>query len=174
MIDGSAHLFPVKPTYRFQGITPLMAVSYDATDGQNPHYGANIKYYLKQAQADVSIKILDGSGKVVRNLDGPEETGINRLWWGLRYDALPSAVLVTSPIYTSWMKIPDMGRPLGGRMALLASPGKYTVKLTVAGQDYTEPLVMIKDPHSAGTEAISGRSSLFYKLSSKMQRASMK
>jgi hypothetical protein len=51
------------------------------------------------------------------------------------------------------MKVPEKGRPIGGRMSLLASPGKYTVKLTAGGQDYTQPLLVIKDPHSAGTDA---------------------
>jgi len=36
---------------------------------------------------------------------------------------------------------------------LLACPGKYTVKLIVGGKEYRQPLTVIKDPHSAGTEA---------------------
>jgi len=154
VIDASAHLFPLRPTYRFRGITPVMAVAYDATDGRNPHYGADINYYLKSAAAnDVNISVLDAGGKAVRSLHGTKDAGINRIWWDLRYDPLPSATLRTSPIYASWMKVPEKGRPLGGRMSLLASPGKYTIKLTVDGQDYTQPLLLIKDPHSAGTES---------------------
>jgi hypothetical protein len=36
---------------------------------------------------------------------------------------------------------------------MLQPPGTYSVKLTVGGRDYTQPLKVIKDPHSAGTEA---------------------
>ena len=32
-------------------------------------------------------------------------------------------------------------------------PGTYTVKLSVGGRDYTQQLRVLKDPHSAGTEA---------------------
>src|SRR5204862_2949154 len=35
----------------------------------------------------------------------------------------------------------------------LQPPGTYTVKLSVGGRDYTQPLRVLKDPHSAGTEA---------------------
>ncbi len=154
VLNASAHLFPLRSAYRFRGLTPNMAVAYDATDGENPPYGADINYYLKAPVTDnVQIAILDASGKTIRSLRGGKNAGINRVWWDLRYDPLPPAVLRTSPIYASWMKVPDRGRPVGGRTALLASPGKYTVKLTVAGKDYTQPLTVIKDPHSAGTEA---------------------
>src|SRR5438874_9014601 len=49
---------------------------------------------------------------------------------------------------------PDGTRPgSGGQMRILEPPGTYTVKLTVGGRDYTQPLTVRKDPHSAGTDA---------------------
>ena len=114
-----------------------MAVAYDATDGQNPNYGADINYYLKSAPTgDINLSILDAAGKTVRSLRATKDAGINRVWWDLRYAPLPSAILHTSPIYASWMKVPEKGRPTGGRMTLLASPGKYMVKLTVYHSSY--------------------------------------
>ena len=41
----------------------------------------------------------------------------------------------------------------GGGLAILQPPGTYTVKLSVGGRDYTQQLRVLKDPHSAGTEA---------------------
>ena len=41
----------------------------------------------------------------------------------------------------------------GGGLTILQPPGTYTVKLSVGGRDYTQPLRVLKDPHSAGTEA---------------------
>ena len=38
-------------------------------------------------------------------------------------------------------------------MVILEPPGTYSVKLTVNGRDFTQPLTVIKDPHSGGTEA---------------------
>ena len=32
-------------------------------------------------------------------------------------------------------------------------PGEYTVRLTVEGGEFSQPLTVLKDPHSAGTEA---------------------
>ena len=154
VLDANAHLFTLRPAYRFRGITPRAAIAYDPTDGQNPLYGADINYYLKSIPAgDVRLTILDKNGKIVRIMHGTKNAGINRVWWDLRYAPLPKVVLRTSPIYASWMNIPEKGRSIGSRMSLLASPGKYTVKLIVNGQALTQPLVVVKDPHSAGTEA---------------------
>lgn len=55
----------------------------------NPPYGAMIDYYLRAASpGNVRITISDKSGKVVRELSGPAEAGVNRVEWDLR---LPSA-----------------------------------------------------------------------------------
>jgi photosystem II stability/assembly factor-like uncharacterized protein len=55
----------------------------------NPPYGAMIDYYLRTAlQGNVRITITDKSGKVVREMTGPAEAGVNRVEWDLR---LPSA-----------------------------------------------------------------------------------
>jgi hypothetical protein len=35
----------------------------------------------------------------------------------------------------------------------LAPPGEYTVRLTVGGEELTRSLIVLKDPHSTGTEA---------------------
>jgi hypothetical protein len=46
-----------------------------------------------------------------------------------------------------WRPSPD-----AQRIALLAPPGTYSVKLSVDGKDYTRPLKVMKDPHSNGSE----------------------
>ena len=151
---AAAYLFPPRPAYRFRGITPPMAVSYDATDGQNPPYGADLNYYLGSAPSgDVQIAVLDARGDTVRTLRGTKNVGINRVQWDLRLTPSDEIRLRTPPIYGSWMRVPPDGRPAGGRMTLLAPPGVYTIKLTAGGKDFTQKLTVIKDPHSAGTEA---------------------
>jgi hypothetical protein len=42
--------------------------------------------------------------------------------------------------------------PSARAISILVPPGTYTVKLTVDGKDYTQPLKVLKDPHSNGTE----------------------
>jgi hypothetical protein len=52
--------------------------------------------------------------------------------------------------------MPDKGwRPLveGQRVAVLAAPGTYSVKLTVGETELTQELTVRKDPHSAGSDA---------------------
>ena len=38
-------------------------------------------------------------------------------------------------------------------MALLAPPGTYTVKLSVDGQELSQPLIVVRDPNAGGTDA---------------------
>jgi hypothetical protein len=41
----------------------------------------------------------------------------------------------------------------GATISILQPPGTYTVKLSAGGRELTQPLIVRKDPHSAGTEA---------------------
>jgi len=152
-VSSPAHLFPPRRAYRYRGVSPTLAPSYDPTAGQNPPYGADINYYLKSAPiGDVRVSILDGKGDTVTDLRGTKNAGINRVWWDLRYAPTPEIRLRTPPIYASWMRVPAAGRSAGGRISMLAPPGTYTVKLSVDGQDFTQKLTVVKDPHSSSTE----------------------
>jgi len=54
----------------------------------NPPNGAMIDYYLKtKPEGNVRITISDASGKVVRELSGTKEAGVNRAVWDLRMGA---------------------------------------------------------------------------------------
>ncbi|MGH9197727.1 MAG: sialidase, partial [Acidimicrobiia bacterium] len=155
--DSDAHLFTLRPTYRFRPITIPMSQSDDPTAGQNPPYGASINYYLKTVPAgDVTIRIQDPKGQLVRTLRGSKDVGINRMWWDLRGEQTKEIRLKTSPAYAPEVRVgPEGWRPLpeGGRMSVLVPPGTYTVKLTVGGQEFSQPLSIKKDPNSAATEA---------------------
>jgi photosystem II stability/assembly factor-like uncharacterized protein len=127
-----------------------------AAAGENPPAGAIIYYYLKSApQGEVSIEILDEAGKPVRKysslktqrvsqvqeIDAPpphkeiEPTaGLNRFVWDLHYEPTPQV-----PNYSLF----EYAR---GETGPLALPGKYQVKLTVAGKTYTQPLELRLDP----------------------------
>jgi Sortilin, neurotensin receptor 3, len=57
-------------------------------DAPNPPYGAMIDYYLRtKPDGNVRITITDKSGKVVRELTGAKEAGLNRVIWDLRLPA---------------------------------------------------------------------------------------
>src|SRR5207245_7765895 len=65
--------------------------------GTNPPNGALITYSLKtkpDAKERVHITVTDKSGKVVRDMDGTKEVGVNRVTWDLKtrsLTALPRA-----------------------------------------------------------------------------------
>ena len=155
--NSDAYLFAPRTAYRFQSIEAPVAQLGDPCQGENPPYGASLNYYLKAAAAaPVKISILDGSGKVVRTLEGPKDKGINRVWWDLRSEPSTEIRLRTSPLRTPWIQVGPQGwRPYGGRggrASLLMPPGTYTVKLSVGGKDLSQTLVVKKDPNTAGTE----------------------
>ena len=156
VLASAAHLFPPRAAYRFREITTSSAPWDDTTFGQDATYGASINYYLQAAPAEaVTITILDQQGQVVRTLTGPQASGLNRLYWDLRYEGTTEVRLRTSPLYAPHIQVgPEGWRPApdAARMAILAPPGTYTVQLSVGGQQLTQTLEVRKDPHSAGTE----------------------
>jgi hypothetical protein len=130
--------------------------------GDNPPSGAIINYYFKAAPKDeVSLDILDPSGKVVRHLSSkekkegeqppewpdrveraktiPANQGMNRFAWDLRDE---------DPI-----QIPGAFYSGVGPRGPLAPPGDYQVKLTVGGKSQTAPLHLTIDPRHKGAEA---------------------
>ena len=156
VMNESAHLFPIHQTYRLRGITVPYASSDDPTAGQNPPYGAPINYFLKSAARDVSIKILDTDGKTVQTIRGPRNAGINRVWWNLRNENSKEVRMRTPPQYAPEIRLNAEGwraLPEGGRMTILMPPGTYTVKLTVDGQEYSQPLTVLKDPNTGSSDA---------------------
>ena len=62
----------------------------------------------------------------------------------------------TSPEYAPEIKVGTDGTrsaPGAPRMSILFPPGTYTVKLSVAGRELSQPLIVKKDPNSGGAEA---------------------
>jgi len=93
---------------------------------------------------------------MIRTLKGSKDAGINRIWWDLRYAPTQEIRLRTSPPYAPDVRVgPEGWRPFpqGGQLSVLAAPATYTVKLTVDGQSFSQPLTVKKDPNSGGSEA---------------------
>ena len=147
---SSAHLFAPRPAYRFTSVTGNYASNDDPTAGNNPPYGAAINYWLKTA-APVSIDILDAAGKSVRTItDSTTHAGLNRSHWDLRNTTPKPARLRTKPTFDAEFTMnADSTRdaPGVGSISVLMPPGRYTVKLTAAGQTLTQPLEVRRDPN---------------------------
>jgi photosystem II stability/assembly factor-like uncharacterized protein len=119
---------------------------------------AIVNYALKTAPRDqVSVQILTGDGQVVRELKSEARAGLNRLNWDLRYEPPRLVAMRTSPPENPhiWEEPRFRGqdtRPVthwgleAAQVGPIAVPGKYTVKLTVDGQSFTQTLEILRDP----------------------------
>ena len=179
-VNGSQHLFEPRPAIRFMKQLGSIVESgpgkhyasdilgdpaswMETTDrdgrtvrkgldsGVNPPGGAAIDFHLDAApDGEVAIELLDGAGTVVRRYSTCSEgadkltarAGLNRIWWDLRY--------ATSE------DLPDMAggaSPFGAaKIAPLASPGTYTVRLTAGNESRTASLEVVTDPRSSATQ----------------------
>jgi len=166
--NSAAHLFTPRAAYRFRGLTVPYSSSDDPTAGQNPPYGASINFYLKTApKAEPSIKIVDAEGKTLRTIRGTRSAGMNRVWWDLRTEQSKEVRLRTAPAYASEVRMNAEGwraLPEGGRMTILVPPGTYTVKLSVDGQDFSQPLTVFKDPNAGNDADIQTQMAMLFDL----------
>lgn len=134
----------------------------------NPPNGVVAYYYLPSKPAhEITMDVLDASGTIVRHLSSvapapvpeashppepnfwieppyaiPADAGLNRAVWDVRYDA-PPAFTHSFEINANPEQTP--ASPEGP----LALPGTYTLRLTVDGKSYTQPVTVRNDPRDA-------------------------
>jgi hypothetical protein len=121
--------------------------------GANPPAGTAISYYLKSAPSgDVKITVSDYTGKVVRNLTGTKDVGINRVQWNLRTDPPPRPANLQRFGFGGGGGGGGQGGGGGGggfggifNQGLPVEPGTYIVKISVGGKDYTTKVVVEAD-----------------------------
>ena len=173
VLDSDAHLFEPRSAYRFRNRESTMSQPEDSAAGTNPTYGAALHYYLPDELGDdnnLSVMIFEANGEVVRTLSElPTVAGINRVHWDLRYDQTDEPKLRMPAFEHAHVRAdPESGfRPVGdgSRVAVLAPPGEYTVKLTLGDVELVRLLTVLKDPHSAGSEAeIQAQMELLFEL----------
>jgi len=163
---ANAHLFKpadalIVPPASDEG-TPTQK---DEAMAENPPIGAIVDYYLKSAAGGpVTIEILNGSGGVVRHVSSadpqtpvePNTLVVNAVWQ--RAQEPPSAAAGMHRYVWDFRPDPPAGggRGRGGRGGggggggrggpPPVAPGNYSVRLTVNGQSFTQPLVVKPDP----------------------------
>ncbi|MGH7635943.1 MAG: hypothetical protein ACRENC_19625, partial [Gemmatimonadaceae bacterium] len=157
----------------------------------NPPDGVVFYYSLSsKPTSDVTMEVLDGAGHVVRHLSSapvkplpdaehppepnfwlaapeplPTDIGTNRAIWDLRYDA-PPAFRYTFEINAN----PDQTPP--SPEGPLASPGVYTLVLTVNGVHYRQTVTVRNDPRSPATaSALAAQHALLMKLDAGVRSA---
>ncbi len=172
-LAGKVHLFAPRPAYRFRSTQGITDAPNSAVTAENPPYGADLTYYLSSVVADttqtpdtthrprpIRIAILGPQGDTLRVLNGERQPGFNRVWWDLRSAGPAIPRLRTPPPGKSWVRTgADGTRPLVSwdlDLSLrgpLVPPGTYSVRLKVDDSTYTQPLTVLKDPNTAGTDA---------------------
>jgi photosystem II stability/assembly factor-like uncharacterized protein len=162
---ADVHLFRPQTAYRVRNnLNPDTPLPPDEPAGQNPPDGAIIDYHLKEASAGpVTLQIFDDKGRLVRRFsstDKPEPVnekeldipaywirpqqvlsaaaGSHRFVWDLHYPPPPGPRRY--PIAAVYRDTPS--EPLGPWVL----PGRYTVRLTVAGKGQEQPLTVKMDP----------------------------
>jgi photosystem II stability/assembly factor-like uncharacterized protein len=165
---SEAFLFKPQLAYRVRwNMNPDTPLPPDEPAGKNPPDGAIIDYHLStRASGEAVLEIFDGANKLVHrysSTDKPEsiesiskqvnippywirpqqilsvEPGMHRFLWNLHY-AAPEGEPPEFPIAAIYR---DTER---GPLGPWALPGNYTVKLTVGGRSYTQPLTVKMDP----------------------------
>ncbi len=169
VFNSEVYLFPPRETIQFYEMRALPDTGASKFIGPNPDYGVLITYYLKDDPKDlkaqgkkeekaeeekkegeseepkVKIVILDKEGRVIRELEGPDRKGFNRIAWDLRYPLSFEA------------KKGDEGwfGPYKGPFVL---PGEYLVKLIARNQELVEKVNVKIDPQAKTTpEALKAR-----------------
>lgn len=164
----TAHLFQPAAAFRVRrdanSDTPLPP---EEPAGKNPPAGAILDYTLRSVPSQpIELAIYDANGNLVRQYSSnpipesvkrpvkwptvaeywmadpqplPTHIGMNRFVWDLRYTPPPSVE------HGYPMSAIPHATPAGPEGPLVV-PGKYVVKLTVAGQTYTQPLTVRRDP----------------------------
>jgi photosystem II stability/assembly factor-like uncharacterized protein len=135
---------------------------------RNPPMGAVVDYYLKSEAREVTLEVLKGSD-VVRKISSAEQAPLTgRQGLGIAdYWLIPPPKLPVSAGMNRFVW--DLRYSPKGPMIL---PGSYTLRLTVAGKSYSQPLVVKMDPRSAATaDDLAKQLDLGLKISKAMGRA---
>jgi hypothetical protein len=140
----------------------------------NPPTGAVVNYYLKaKPGGPVRVTVTDSTGKLVRELTGGGEPGLNRVVWDLRYGApggggfggrggggrggggggggragqpQPEQEPGQTQEPQAAPQLGGGGGPFGGGRGPGVPPGDYTIKLSVGGKDHTQIVRVGEDP----------------------------
>jgi len=187
---GRAHLFKPSDAVRVRrNVMYNTPFPREVPQAPNPPDGAIIYYSLgAKPSADIALDVLDPRGNVVRHLTSaaprpvreaarapmesfwlaqpsalPTNIGLNRATWDLRYD--PPPAFAHSFVFNG-----NPGSTPAAPEGPLAMPGVYRIRLTVDGNQYTQPLTVRRDPRSrVAPAALAAQHALLMRLYSGLQ-----
>jgi photosystem II stability/assembly factor-like uncharacterized protein len=162
-------LFKPQVAYRVrQNTNTDTPIPPDEAAGKNPPDGAIINYALKaDASGAVTLEIVDAAGKVIRHYSSADTVqppdpatapvplywyrapqrlattaGMHRFTWDVHYQSASGVAGGRGGLPIAAVPYDTVPVPI----APWAAPGQYTVRLTVGGKSYTQPLTLKMDP----------------------------
>ena len=153
--------FPTNETKLFAPAPVFRLARSVFTQPGRPHFTFAL---AKDPAGPVKLEILDSLGAVIRTMTVPGKAGLNGANWDLRYEAPLQVALKTTPPdnphiweearfqgtdtrrITHWGITPQTGIPM-------AAPGKYTARLSVDGQTFSQLFDVLKDPAIVAKDA---------------------
>jgi photosystem II stability/assembly factor-like uncharacterized protein len=153
---------PVASSVTLYDPAPIIRLARDVfQQAAHPHFQLALG---SAPSGPIKLEILTTSGKVLRTEQVTAHQGMNGINWDLRLDPPVLVALRTTPPenphiweeprfqntdvrrITHWGITPQTGIPM-------AAPGKYQVRVTVDGKEYTKPFDVIKDPAVESSDA---------------------
>lgn len=142
-------LFPIRTAYEWYywwrtqyGMWDTSCCSPAGTfSAPDPPYGAIVSYYLpKKQRTDLTIKVEDSAGVIVRTIAGTNEAGMNRVYWDLA-EAPP----------VPWHNTGDWNQGPSDGPAVV--PGAYRAVLIAGSQHLAMPFDVHADPRAHWNQA---------------------
>jgi len=109
----------------------------------------------------VKVIVLDDAGRTVQQIHATNSPGINRVWWDLGLQPYVLPPLRTRPEDADWVKLDSNGEramviydlDIGpGLPTTKVLPGTYTIVLRIGNKEWRQPIEVLRDPHTVGSD----------------------
>ncbi len=148
-------LFQPRDAWRFNNKESIKTDGPSFNSGRNPAYGASLNYYLpEKLDGKLTIEIQTTEGEVIRTLRAPNDKGVKRVNWNLRYESTYRPRLRVQPPGRPWVQLNGEGwRPLvtwdldlnAGQLGPRVVPGTYRAVLTLRDDEGNLKRVMARN-----------------------------
>jgi photosystem II stability/assembly factor-like uncharacterized protein len=161
VMTADAHLVPIVPAMRHvAGLRPMVAsLNYD---GQSRLPGVHVTYYLKSQASGVTVRVYDGARVIAETTGAPGKAGLNTVRWTMQSsrpmtDAERQAAAGRggrgrggfggfgrggAPTESATPQFPAQAENL---VLAPVPPGEYRVVLTVAGREYSQTALVLRE-----------------------------
>lgn len=139
VLEKDVALLPTRPTAVSSGHYGSAFPSTDSYAGPNAPEIATIQYYLKDrlSNGDVTVELLDETGKVIATMPGTKRKGINFVRWDMR---------LAPPKAAKGVMVQGEFGVYAGFIGRLALPGTYKVRLQAGEFKDEGSIQLVPDP----------------------------